>query len=84
MNTTLSDINPNRDRYWHVYVEYRGMRYYVGSAIHLPEAESIGKTYGKRGLSAYVTDKNDSTSINGWVDDLELAITIRKRNIGAC
>ena len=52
----------------HVYAEFRGMRFYLGSGINMHDAASIRKQWAnafKIGPTFYIRDRSDSTRIDG-------------------
>lgn len=72
--TTLADIAPNGGVV-HVYAEFRGSRYYIGSDPNYHGARKIAEQYrvAYPNASIYLADKSDSTSINGAKDELAAA-----------
>lgn len=63
--TTLDRIAPSGS--FHVYAEYRGLRYYIGSRHYAHDARTLaGVIHDKYPQAcAYIADKTGSTSING-------------------
>lgn len=66
----LSSLNPRRERLVHVYCETRGLRFYLASAQSWHEAERLAMQYKTPCRAVYMTDKNDSTIINGAWNEL--------------
>ena len=91
MTTTLSDIRADRDLdgpYWAAYAEVRGRRYLVAITRDVVVAECAARRFAAdHNCSCYLTDRWDSTSINGMADDLatedaynrDLALRLRNK-----
>ena len=80
MNTTLREIVPMGKRsgtHCHVYAEYRGCRYYLGSASTIVEAKDIVREYDDPAYVAYIRQQCDSTGIQGTSSELKRALTKR-------
>lgn len=80
--TTLEDYADTSKGRVHVYGEFGGGRYYVGTYENYQEAEAAASAKGRRhpGVSFFTHDRADSTSINGTEDDLQAAMNSAVNN----